>query len=103
MLFESLLEPNGTRFTGYMAEKKYEGWGTLRHANRQKSGGKSAGGSGSESEGSASASANGNANGNGVEGGTDAQVVWWEGDFGGHEGVGHAEGSMDLLAWVGRL
>ncbi len=31
------------------------------------------------------------------------QVIWWEGEFGGHDEVGWAEGTMDLIADIAKL
>lgn len=31
------------------------------------------------------------------------QVIWWEGEFGGHDEVGWAEGTMDLIADISKL
>jgi len=32
-----------------------------------------------------------------------AEVVWWEGDYGGHNRLGWSEGTMDLIARVSKL
>lgn len=31
------------------------------------------------------------------------QVIWWEGEAGGHNEIGWAEGSMDLINDIARL
>lgn len=33
----------------------------------------------------------------------DREVVFWEGESGGHNSLGHSEGTMDLMAWIGKL
>ncbi|GMK57057.1 hypothetical protein CspeluHIS016_0308970 [Cutaneotrichosporon spelunceum] len=31
------------------------------------------------------------------------QIIWWEGEFGGHDEIGWAEGTMDLIADIAKL
>jgi abhydrolase domain-containing protein 12 len=68
ILFDSLLEPNGTAFTGKIETREYPGWGVIKQVE--------------------------------LPGGP---LVWWEGEHGGHENIGHAEGTMDLLGTLAKL
>lgn len=67
-VFEALVGPIGTQSEDDISTVKYEGWGIIRQAKRDK-----------------------------------VPVVWWEGEYGDHEGIGHSEGSMDLIAYVAGL